>query len=372
MAKGRRQRALPPALAAARAGALVALVALVALAGLAGTAVAQQLPDGEVAGTSDGAAPQGERGPSDQDAAADGDSRRGGEGAARDGEARPPGDAPEAGRLDRDEGYVYDEDVARSEGDRRGDEQRRREEDRAAATRWAQELARQRPAAARLVDISSSAMPGAYAIAGIGHRGDLLLALELKLGGVAAVGAGYDDRLLVGDTAGDAEVRGRRTAWFRLGVAAGRWFAQQPALDVTFQRSDGGDDGDAQFAALRLGGTRSWRSQRFGSLDLTVGAGLWEVAGAGPRLSAEALGERLRPYGGVAWTPPSYPRTSLLLEGWYGPSMIGGAPRLDWRLGWGARYQVLSWSAIDLVVRNRQDAGLPGSTVMVRLSAQLH
>jgi hypothetical protein len=213
-------------------------------------------------------------------------------------------------------------------------------------------------------------MPGAYAILGISHRGEPMAAVELQLGGVAAAGYGYDDRLLAGASAEDAEVQGRRVAWFRVGVAAGRWFAQQPAMEVTFERTFG--DGEVHSAEVRLGATRSWRGPRLGILDATAGLGLWEVAGDGPRLSDQALGDRLRPYGGVAWTPPSYPRTSLLLEGSFGPSVIGEAPRLDWRLGWGARYQVRTWSAIDLVVRNRQDAGLPGSTVMVRLSAQLH
>lgn len=329
MAKGRRHRALPAALAAAW------------LVGLAAPARAQEQPPPPP--------------PADE---ASGD------------EASAPAGTPDGGRLDPNEGYLYDEDEAGTEAERQAEAARRKEEDRAAAARWAEEEARSRPAAARLVDVPSSVLPGAYAIAGISHRGDALVAVELQLGGVAAVGAGFDDRLLVGDTAEDAEVQGRRTTWFRLGVAAGRWFAQQPALDLAFQRSDG--EGEVHSAELRLGATRSWRWQRFGSLDLTAGLGLWEVAGDGPRLSDGPLGERLRPYGGAAWTPPSYPRTSLLLEGSYGPSRIGGAPRLDWRLGWGARYQVFSWSSIDLVVRNRQDAGLPGSTVMVRLAAQLH
>ena len=358
MAKGRRHRALLTALAAAWLGLAVAPGPAQA------QEQAQEAPD-------EANANDRSRGASEtRDASTGADDANGANGAngADDAPLGPSDDATDGGRLDANEGYVYDD--ARTDEERRAEEQRRIEEDRAAAATWAQEQARQRRPAARLVDVSAAAMPGAYAIAGISHRGDPMAAVELQLGGVAAVGAGYDDRLLIGDTAEDAEVQGRRTAWFRVGVEAGRWFAQQPALDLTFQRSNG--DGEVHMAELRLGATRSWRSQRFGSLDLTAGAGLWEVAGDGPRLSDQALGKRLRPYGGVAWTPPSYPRTSLLFEGSYGPSMIGGAPRLDWRLGWGARYQVFSWSAIDLVVRNRQDAGLPGSTVMVRLSAQLH
>lgn len=237
-----------------------------------------------------------------------------------------------------------------------------------------------RPTAPRLVDLETAQKPFAHAMAGISHRGDVVATMELSLGGIAGVGFGYDDRLFAGDDGNDAEVRARRTAWFRMNAEAGRWFALQPALDLTFQRTlsndegdddEGSTDDDPQAAELRATATQSWRSSRFGVLDVSGGVGLWEVARGQERLSDGALASRLRPFAGVAWTPPSYPRTSLLLEGTFGPSVIGGEPRLDWRLGWGARYQVFSWSTIDLVVRNRQDAGLAGSTVMVRVSAQL-
>jgi hypothetical protein len=231
-----------------------------------------------------------------------------------------------------------------------------------------------RPTAPRLVDLTTAQMPFAHAMTGISHRGEPVATMELSLGGIAALGAGYEDRLLAGDDGKDAEVRGRRTVWFRMNAAAGRWFAQQPALDLTFQRTlsdDDDDKEDVQAAEIRATATQSWRSSRFGVLDLSCGVGLWEVARGEERLSQRPFSSRIRPFAGLAWTPPSYPRTSLLIEGTFGPSVIAGQPRLDWRLGWGARYQVFSWSTIDLVVRNRQDAGLAGSTVMVRLAAQL-
>lgn len=239
-----------------------------------------------------------------------------------------------------------------------------------------------RPTAPRLIDVVTAHKPFAHAALGISHRGDVLASLELTLGEIAAAGIGYDDRLLVGATADDAEVQGRVSTWFRMNVPAGHWWRWQPALDLTFQRTearadkDSDEDSDtpedqAQAAELRAAATKTWRSSAFGVIDLTAGLGLWEIAGAGVRLSDEALGARVRPFGGVAWTPPSYPRTSLLLEGSFGPTVLDGQPRLDWRLGWGARYQVFRWSTIDLVVRNREDAGLAGSTVMVRLTAAL-
>lgn len=235
-----------------------------------------------------------------------------------------------------------------------------------------------RPTAPRLIDVVTAHKPFAHAALGLSHRGDLLATLELTLGEIAAAGLGYDDRLLVGATADDAEVQGRLSEWFRMNVPAGHWWRWQPALDLTFQRTEARADedsdargGQARAAELRATATKSWRSSAFGVIDLTAGLGLWEIAGPDVRLSDQAIGARVRPFGGVAWTPPSYPRTSLLLEGSFGPTVLDGQPRLDWRLGWGARYQVFSWSTIDLVVRNREDAGLAGSTVMVRLTAVL-
>ena len=231
----------------------------------------------------------------------------------------------------------------------------------------------QRRGAARLVDRATAVMPAIYVMASVSHRGDLAGALEVRLGGVASLGLGYDDRLLVGVNAEDAEVQERRNQWFRLGVEAGRWFAQQPALELTFERTanGGSDEDEPQVAELRAAASRSFCSGAAGIFDLTAGVGLWDMEDNGAKLSRGSLADRVRPYGGLAWTPPSYPRTSLLLEGSFGPSLIDGEPRLDWRLGWGARYQVFSWSAIDLVVRNRQDAGLAGSTVMIRLAARV-
>ncbi len=224
-----------------------------------------------------------------------------------------------------------------------------------------------RATAPRLVDRATAVMPWSYAIAGVSHRGEPMAALEVRFGEIAAVGVGYDDRLLTGATVEDAAAEGRVNAWFRVGVEARRWSAYQPALDLTFERSNGA--GVAQAAELRAGVTQSWRSAFSGVFDATAGVGLWEVRGDGARLSEGELVERVRPFAGLAWTPAAYPNTSLLVEGSFGPRVIDGAPALDWRLGWGARYQVFSWATIDLVVRNRQDAGLAGSTVMVRMAA---
>jgi hypothetical protein len=223
-------------------------------------------------------------------------------------------------------------------------------------------------AAPRLVDRATASLRPGYAIAGISHRGDPSISAEVRLGGIAALGGGLDDRLLIGATAEQLDVYGQQLAWFRLGVEAHRWFRGQPALDVAFERALG--DGRIKTAELRTSGTQRWASSA-AALEVSAGVGLWDIEGGVERLSKRRLRDRVRPFVGVAWTPQSYPRTSLLLEGSFGPSVIADRARLDWRLGWGARYQVFAWSSIDLVVRNRQDAGLAGSTVMVRVSAEL-
>jgi hypothetical protein len=223
--------------------------------------------------------------------------------------------------------------------------------------------------APRLVDRQSAQLHGAYLMAGINHHGDWALDSELRLGDIAAVGIGNDDRLLVGATAKDATIVTRPIMRFRLGIDAHRWGRYQPALDLTFERTYGKEG--VGVAELRTSATERWQSDAAGTLEATFGVGLWDLGGgASARLSRGAASARIRPFLGLVWTPPSYPRTRLLLEGSFGPSLVAEQPRLDWRLGWGARYQVFDWIAIDLVVRNRQDAGLAGSTVMVRGSAQ--
>lgn len=220
--------------------------------------------------------------------------------------------------------------------------------------------------APRIIDRATAALGDGYLIAGSSHRGEPLLVGEVALGPLAAVGGGIDDRLLVGADA-DAAAPGRAAVmWFRLVARPDAWFAGQPALSLTFERS--AREQPERAAEVSAAATKRWVFRRAGALQVTAGLGLWEVRGPTQRLSQRPLSERLRPFTGLAWTPPAYPRTSFLLEGSYGPAVLDGNPRLDWRMGWGARYRAGSWSAIDLVVRNRQDAGLGGSTVMVRLS----
>jgi hypothetical protein len=223
--------------------------------------------------------------------------------------------------------------------------------------------------APRLIDRAAAPLLPAYFVAGVSHRGEAVFAGELRLGALAAVGLGYDDRLLVGATARPASSAGHALMWFRVGLEADRWFRGQPATDLTLERFGGGPRAAA--AELRVTATDRWSSPLAGAFSASLGLGLWELADASGAPSRLPLRSRLRPFAGAAWSPSTYPRTSLLLEGSFGPSLLAGGPRLDWRLGWGARYRAFSWGLIDLVVRNRQDGGLAGSTVMVRVTAEV-
>ena len=44
------------------------------------------------------------------------------------------------------------------------------------------------------------------------------------------------------------------------------------------------------------------------------------------------------------------------------------APKLEWLVSWGVRYQAFAWGWIELAVRHRQAEGLAASTVFVRVN----
>jgi len=220
-------------------------------------------------------------------------------------------------------------------------------------------------ASPRLVDLSTAAHPRAWAHGGISHRGEASLSLGVGLGTIAAVGGGYDDRLAVGASAATATSHAVPTAWFRIAVPHARWSPYQPALALDLERSFAAET--IAIAELRLLGTQQLTGPRVGRLALTIGASLWDVqAGDAPALGAGPLRAQLRPALGLGWNPVRYPRTTVLAELAWAPTVVATTPRLDARFGWGVRYQALSWATIDLVVRHREAAGLEGSTVMLR------
>lgn len=89
-------------------------------------------------------------------------------------------------------------------------------------------------------------------------------------------------------------------------------------------------------------------------------------------LSAAVAGQRaaarFRPLAGLEIHPPMHPRSSLIGDVAWVPSLVG-APDLGWVLGIGVRFQAVRWASVELAVRAREAEELGASTVLLRLNA---
>ena len=147
------------------------------------------------------------------------------------------------------------------------------------------------------------------------------------------------------------------SALFKIGLSENRFGGWQPALALGFRTTLATrevDDFD-EYRAARLFGVAS---KTLGPLRLHVGVDIWdaEVTVGDQRevLSQQALGDRVRPFGGLSWTPSIYPRTSLIGDFSWAPVVDQGRAELRWLAGWGVHYQALDWGSIELAVRHRQ------------------
>ncbi|MDX2091109.1 MAG: hypothetical protein SFX73_24830 [Kofleriaceae bacterium] len=184
------------------------------------------------------------------------------------------------------------------------------------------------------------------------------------LGGIASVNLATDTdvRGCVDACARPEELLLGRAS-FRLGARQNAWFPGMPALLVgvrTTYAARGHDFGRARVSDAYLVASRV-----LGSVRLHAGVGA-TAAGFGDE--PVTLGPTLRPFGGVEWTPPTYPRTSVLADIAYLPMFRPDRIDLEWMAGWGVRYQALRWGSIELAVRHREAEGLEDSTVMIRLN----
>jgi hypothetical protein len=108
-------------------------------------------------------------------------------------------------------------------------------------------------------------------------------------------------------------------------------------------------------------------SRDLGVVRLHAGVDALSASVDGHRAAA-----RLRPLAGLEVHPPMYPRSSLLADLAWEPTLAAqGPPTLGWLLGIGVRYHAFSWASVELAVRARQAEDLGASTVMVRLNAVL-
>jgi hypothetical protein len=159
---------------------------------------------------------------------------------------------------------------------------------------------------------------------------------------------------------------------FRMGVRQDTWFRGMPALAlgtrVSFLASgpfDGLKVVDLYAVASRVLFAKTRTPLRLHAGLQIIDAGFETEAG---RVD---IRPRFRPTAGLEWTPPQYPRTSLMGDLAYVP-LIASEPtprvNLEWVAGWGVRYQAFDWGAIELAVRHREDEGIGDSTVFVRLT----
>lgn len=214
---------------------------------------------------------------------------------------------------------------------------------------------------------------------GTSHRLAPSASMAFGVGDVAELDLELTDRLVACPGCGeerDATNLFAASALFKLGVATSAARAWRLGAALGFRRTiatravtAGGRDAELAAAQLYLVGGVRWRGPA-GELDAHAGAELFDAAHGDARITHIAA-RTLRPVAGLAWTPPPYPRTSLVVDVAWAPEVKDGPPRLAWAVGWGVRYQALSWGAIELVVRQREDEALGDSTVMVRVAGAL-
>lgn len=251
----------------------------------------------------------------------------------------------------------------------------------AARTAWSQTVVR--PVQPRVFHAPTAWLQpdgAVYGTAGLSHHLAPFVGVSAGLGGVAELDVQLTDT---------SKGQSIPTALFKMGIAARRIGAWQPAMALGFRKSfavraqelggAGGTSGST--VHVRTAQLSLAVSMTVGSVDVHLGTDAWgaEVendlgAGvAGARLSDRPLRERLRPFAGLEWRPNIYPRTAVLVDFVWVPDFTGtdaSSPSvaLRWVGGWGIRYQALSWGAVELGVRLREGDGLGDPTVLVRLS----
>jgi len=223
------------------------------------------------------------------------------------------------------------------------------------------------PTVNRVLTAPTAWLPPAGALvgtAGLDHRFDGDVIVGYGLGGLASIELGTDT-----DVRGctDCSVRpeplflGR--AAFRLGAHQDAWFTGMPALVLGVRTTVTALTGRDDFHHARVTDAYVVASRVLGPVRLHAGASLID-AGFGDY----HMRPKLRPLGGLEWTPPQYPKTSLLADVAWVALLHADAARPEWLAGWGVRYQALPWGSIELAVRHREDEGLGDSTVLVRVN----
>ncbi len=222
------------------------------------------------------------------------------------------------------------------------------------------------PSGARVLTAPTAWLPRAGAAAamlGIDHRGDGAAIVSYGLGGIAELELGSDS-----DVRACTDCSARPTplvlgrAAFRIGARQDAWRTGMPALALGVR---------ATFAARghEVHEARASDAYAVASRDLGVvrlHAGIDAISASA---SARRAAAQLRPVGGLELHPPMYPRSSLLADiAWLPTLDADRGPVLRWIVGVGVRYQAFSWASVELAVRARQGEDLGASTVLVRVN----
>ena len=196
------------------------------------------------------------------------------------------------------------------------------------------------PTIDHVVTIPTAWLPGegvAIGSAALDHRGGGSIVVGYGLGRIAAIELADDG------------------ATFRLGARQDAWFRGQPAIVAGVFASLPGEP--------RVGNAYLVASRELGPLRVHAGIAAFDGEQAGAR-----LGATVRPLAGLEIVPPLYPKTTIVGDVQWQPERLAPRPAARWVLGYGVRYQALSWGSIELAVRVRQDDGIGGSTVLVRVN----
>jgi hypothetical protein len=221
------------------------------------------------------------------------------------------------------------------------------------------------PVLGRVVTTPTAWLPESgdmYGSAQLDHRGDGAIDVGLGLGGIAAVELAEDTDVRRCEATCDGAQhaipirQGRAT--FRIGARQDAWFAGQPALVLGVAESAGS-------SAVQTGQAYVVASRTLGPLSIHAGGELLDGRASS---GARRLGTTLRPLGALELVPPQYPKTTLMVDLAWLPVVQAERADVEWLIGWGVRYQALTWGSIELDVRHREGEGLAASTVFVRVN----
>jgi hypothetical protein len=224
------------------------------------------------------------------------------------------------------------------------------------------------PSGARVLSAPTAWLPeagAAVAMLGIDHRGDGAAVVGYGLGGIAELELGSES-----DIRGCTDCAHPVPLWlgragFRIGARQDAWFTGMPAIVFGVR---------ATFAARghAIHDPRATDAYLVASRDLgvvRVHAGADAITASASGLRAAA---RVRPLAGLELHPPMYPRSSLLGDIAWEPTLDAQrGPQLAWLLGIGVRYQAFTWGSVELAVRAREGEDLGASTVLIRANLQL-